>query len=53
MLPLGGLHVKHAVQNGIWVPTNFASKQGMQVRESWGLLCSNWVGLGNPGGQQF
>jgi hypothetical protein len=21
MLPLGGLHVKHAVQRGIWVPT--------------------------------
>jgi hypothetical protein len=20
MLPLGGLHVKHAVQRGIWVP---------------------------------
>jgi hypothetical protein len=22
MLPLGGLHVKHAVQRGIWVPTS-------------------------------
>jgi hypothetical protein len=21
MLPLGGLHVKHVVQRGIWVPT--------------------------------
>jgi hypothetical protein len=21
MLPFGGLHVKHAVQRGIWVPT--------------------------------
>jgi hypothetical protein len=21
MLPLGGMHVKHAVQRGIWVPT--------------------------------
>jgi hypothetical protein len=23
MLPFGGLHVKHAVQGGIWVPTQY------------------------------
>jgi hypothetical protein len=23
MLPLGGLHVKHAVQRGIWAPTQY------------------------------
>jgi hypothetical protein len=46
MLPLGGPHVKHAVQNGILVPTNVASKQGMEVRKSLSLLSS----LGNPGG---
>jgi hypothetical protein len=28
MLPMGGLHVKHAVQRGIWVPTQHLGLQG-------------------------
>jgi hypothetical protein len=28
-------------------------KPGMQVRKSWCLLSSNWVGLDKRGGQQF
>jgi hypothetical protein len=34
----------------IWMCTNVPSEPGMQVRKSWCLLSSNWVGLGNAGG---
>jgi hypothetical protein len=34
MLPLGGLHVKHAVQRGIWVPTQHLHWDQEKPRET-------------------
>jgi hypothetical protein len=43
MLSLGGLHAKHAIQRGIWVPTQHLLWDLDRVGRSQDLLNANWL----------
>jgi hypothetical protein len=49
-LPLGGLHVKHAVQRGIWVPTQHLLWDRGKPRKTWSqdLPDANWLLASSP-----